>query len=301
MRTSENLANLLAAISLKGMLKEALFLRLEAVGIRLPLNHEIPIKKIDCELEVLYSSAITLALAAKSSEKPGLLADRLAQERTMSSFTEASFANPRAKIAHSVSIRHASDGWLILFLCDQGIAWWLWSVNTLSANILSAVSPSGSQIHCQTAMIESATATPLCQQLKLSVPMLLHWAYARCNARLCQATAISKPFFDSHSQSGTANFTWSSESPIVCHELLHSIISAIDNLVAKSDSSKTSIYHGYLLAEAIYRFDAAVSVSACKAMSTQCQQSVWSLLITAQNLLALMITVMLKQTPLSSL
>ena len=308
--------NTLTQIAIKAVSKRLLFDALKASIASTPVTlANFPIAALKGNWPITYRCAIALKLAASESIAASTIANQLV-EVIRGQQDVKFFPGVSGQFLSALPwVVHADDqGWILLTLCDQGIADWLAYLNELTLFPSSNQSeqseqsaPNETNIPNQSGAAFRTEAFPrglLCSQLQLSLPMLLQFGHARCCAWLRHADPASYreqplPFTSEQPPVGIP-WGWSSDSPIPCHTLLCAIVQVLDTLADRRGDRTTCLRQGYVLVEAIYTFQAMMPLGTIHTLPTTDQIAIWSLTRAAQQILAWIISDVLGQRPAQS-
>lgn len=292
----------LARISVKAALKKILFDHLEpAIASFLVNPAGVPLTTASGETPIVYHSAIALKLAALGS-----LSTPNSWHRWIEIISEQMNTKPNQPISQTGLASAIADHWqvtadtqggILLTLNSHGIATWLQQVYT--------VIPPSITITGEPARLAKPPG-PQCwlgQHLRLSGPMTLQFGHARCWTWLHDLQQQStQPLVQLGDQGslvqGHGRMVWSDHSPKACHRFLQAIARAIDTMADHADDPVACLRQGYALSHAVYEFQGAVPFATVSGQPATIQDSTWSLVLAAQRVLALVISVWLRQTPM---
>ena len=302
---SGGLSDTLAQVAVKRVLKKTLLDKFVTLSnFDLPTPVDFPLTEFSSSKAPLaYRSAIALQQAAASSVDIETLAQKWGEVLTsqVNTLPIAQTSDRSLTTAHW----HAeveSQGWLIITLTDLGITTWLqvWNNLVWHNSILPFTVPLEQE---RLQLPAKLTRLPLCGQLRLSLPMLLQFAHACCGHWLQQVKTLQQadswPSYETEREHTSSNpiWEWSSQSPIACHTLLQRVVRAIDMMAAQAGDPTTCLRQGYIIAEAVYNFQATIPLATVHTWPPESQVSVWSTVRAAQQGLALVLGGILKQTP----
>ena len=296
MELSGNFTELFCNISPRGMLQKILVALLATFqplsGI---VDKRFPLSYLSSSEGVTYNSAIAPMLCANQSQDAVRWAEQFAIFLRSSLRDNTILAEKgRRAIANHLQIETNDRGWLKLTLAESGIAAWLDSLQSLNISVLVEV-----LTKCQLPTTSlKRQSFPLGDRLRLSLPMLLNWAYTRCHllleaAELRPNADCSEQFPASHQDLPT----WTNDSPPLCHELLKATVQVVDHLAAQPITAQNFMKQGYALAETIYTFDAALPTLAVSKQRLDIQVATYSMLRAVKNILALILIGLFGETP----
>lgn len=238
----------LEQLSLRILLQKALS-RYLSIALPEPLGAEERVAlsqlQVTDEFQYQYVSAIAHQLAATQGTTAANLAPQLAAGMT------AYFAPPigpagGAAIASGLQVQPTPTGWLILTLSAAGLAAWL---QNWQASPLLTLDPAAGSV---TPLAPLAGHWPLCERLQLSLPMLLQWAYARCQT---WQQALGEGRGDERRSRLPAGPL--SDLPEITRVLLPTSIQGLDQIAARGGAPQVWVRQGYGLAAQVYRCEAA--------------------------------------------
>lgn len=274
-----NFTDTLTQIAVKAVLKKTLFNQTQFIGQGSPTTaQEVALTAVGGDTLLSYRSAIARQLSSDSLETATTLAQTLVERFAQTCQDSPSpAAMPLGAIADDWICQVQDSGWMTCTLSDPGIATWLAHLSELTV-------PPPPPAAAAPPWPESWPQWPLCAQLHLSLPMVLHFEHARCAAWIRQGT-VAPPW------------GWTRQSPPPCHDLLRAIAHALDTMADQQGEPKTCLRQGYLLAEAVYAFQAALPYATLSTYSAPVQSTIWTLLRAAQHCLAGVISGVLGQVP----
>jgi hypothetical protein len=300
MELSGNFVTLIDSISLRAALQEILLNGLAATGIVEPLTiANFPLSHLGDRSGVSYTSAIAPMIAAKLSLNSVVLAQQLAQALPLCLQRQPPLDQAEPAIAPHINISSTAQGWLTVFLTAPGVTVWLEHVNALN---LAQVAPPRLPSGPDTVWLDQF---PLCDRLHVSLPLLLAWAYTRCQTLLSHAELETSPepvpAIPGVLPPSLPLNTQLDEIPDVGGDLLKALIRAVDTIAKHAKSRRAIGRQGYQVAEAIYAFDAGMSIMAVDRLPSRQQLRIRQTLTAAQQILALILVGLSLAVPPKSL
>ena len=301
---SGGLSDTLAQVALKRVLKKTLLDKILTLSkFDVPALVDFPLTaSFSGKSPLVYRSAIALQQAKTSLVDVETLAQQWVEmfaERENNFLIVAS--GDSSATAEHWFVEVGAQGWISIILTDLGITTWLQTWNDRALSSLTLQDETASILSS-----ENLPKLPLCVQLKLSLPMLLQFGHACCCYWLQQGRTLAKEksvhqlAMEREQALPDSAWGWSSESPIACHMLLRAIVRALDTMAAQAGDRMTCLRQGYAIAEAVYRFQAAIPLVTIHSLPPESQVSIWSSIRAAQQSLALVILAILKQIPMQS-
>ncbi|HEY9889032.1 MAG TPA: hypothetical protein V6D02_11570, partial [Candidatus Obscuribacterales bacterium] len=268
MAVSGELAAQLACLAPREVLKKALTEGLTAwKNGKIPPGETVPLGELARDGTWSYASAIAQQLAATYGWDAATVAHEI-----ISIMPQAVAWDVRGVAAHlgtlalPLVVTAPTPGWLTLTLTDQAIAHWLTGLLSLAAGVATLPLAAGPSP-------EQRGHWPLCDRLQLSLPLLLQWSHARCWTRGAGGEgAVGR------SPLTVASPRWTATAPRPCHDLLAQVIRTVDRLAAVPTGGKPWLRQGYMLAQAVYDFEAAVPQGAIAGLAAPAQVAVESTL-----------------------
>jgi len=284
------LATQLATVSLRTLLQKSLsqylhthWARVRLAGAAVPLSR----LQVSDAADFQYESAIAHVLASTQAQAADTLAPQLAADITVYFAQAKPVASPEWAIAAGLQVQATPQGWLILTVSAAGLTAWQQHWRQIPL-------PTPDLADGQTIATLSGN-WPLCDRLQLSLPMLLQWAYARCQtwqqeqAQQTDQRAAALPTSQAGTEAGRDG---------VVGGLLPAAIQALDQMAARAGEPTSCVRQGYVLAEQIYRYDAH---RAQLRSPTGARMESAATLAAAQKVLAFVLTAVLNITPLNHL
>ncbi|MEM9119122.1 MAG: hypothetical protein AAGD09_14745 [Cyanobacteria bacterium P01_F01_bin.56] len=231
-----------------------------------------------------YESAIAHRWAATLTDAAVTLAPRLATEIT------AFFAcQSPTTIATDLTSHANSAGWLTFTLSPEGLQVWLeqWLSSPLPA--ISRAVEGDTIMHRETRPHE----WPLCDRLRLSLPMLLQWAYGRCQRWQTEFLTFGEP-------ARGVRETAPQDIDAIFAKLLLTVIHSLDQLASSPPTNQTRCRVSYRLAASIYELDGQLAGWRTQPLWEQSPQPRLAALMAAQKVLALLLAVTFRQSPCST-
>lgn len=296
MTSSENFEEFVRKLSPRFMLRRILWECLDQCAA-LPESpllccDQFPISPLVADYSgARYESAIAQKLLGSNAPATAGYAQTIVQQlhQCGHALTHQS-RHPPQSLAVDMDIAVTPQGWLTLTLSNIGISSWL--------ALITEQVPQRIHDRFSLRFDQPSTLPPsnrvLCDRLHLSLPALLTWAHQRCAIKLramevldCQensASSLSR-------QSGPTNVApdGAATSPGAHIRLVKSAIHATDSLAARPLQAQTWWRQGYALAEAVYRFDAAWSLTALRSLPPANYNMTCSALRAAHTLLSLIL------------
>jgi hypothetical protein len=292
---SGRLVQTVADFSLQRVLKKALFDHLNTSQQIVSLSglvdaSSIPLTLLNTADDVTYQSAIALTLAAITHQNPSLIAYQLAMALQTPQLPGAIAALQTAPTSTCDPSRPPSAGTrLSLTVSDVALTSWLQGLHRMPLPVAPPpVLPTVERLLKQ-------QQWPLCQTLRLSLPMLLQWSRVRCGHWLDAPRRQGRQHWSPAAMDSP--WTWSRNSPLACWELLQTLVYAVDTLAVQADDPVTFLRQGYAIAAAVYTFEARFLISTVPALASEVQGAIAGLLAAVQSVTALILLTTLGQSP----
>lgn len=310
---SQYFSDTLAQIAMKGLLKKTLFDKVP-ISARYHLSDSTDFPLIaspDNSASLVYRSAIALKLAASKSTDANTIAKQLI-EAIATVHHQSLEISEAASLTKAWTLANDDQGWIIIALSDSSVTAWLDrldGIDLLQPSLdlsdqrqsrQACTSTHNQSPHNQSTNDGSTTGRyALCTKLRLSLSALLQFGYNCCStwSNILRAHMTNSPAGQTTCQTGDnaqdkmlrLQLQWSSQSPIACHKLLQAIATALDTMGEQKGDRVTCLCQSYYLTEAVYIFQATLSLTTLLSLPLTSQASAWSVLRAAQQVLGLVI------------